>query len=241
MRSRIAIRAHRTRRDGLALDILEREPGLSVRGHACVVQRRDVRMPQRCQDVALTGEALGERIAFVARGMAEQQLDRHLPLEGPVRSLGQPDFSHASGADVPSQPIGADAAPFGPLGDRRLSSRLDPRQGLEERAGGDARAGVQHALELRQKAMLLRAQLLHERRQAGVVEDVGALVQARKLLPVDDRVPDHGVGAGVGSKEYVRPNRSCKRSKFTVVFLLTAIRCPLQPGSTAACRSPAPA
>ena len=103
---------------------------------------------------------------------------------------------------------------------------------------------VQHALELRQKAMLLRTQLLAESRQAGVVEEVGLLVQVRKLLPVDDRVADHGVGAGVGSEEYVVANRSGKRSEFTVVLQLSdgsAIRRPLKRVSAAARRSPAPA
>ena len=48
--------------DRLAFDVFEREIRLPGVAHARVVQARDVRMRQRCQDVALTRKALGQRV-----------------------------------------------------------------------------------------------------------------------------------------------------------------------------------
>ena len=73
-------------------------------------------------------------------------------------------------------------------------------------------------------------QLLDERRQAGRRGGRPART-GPKAPPVDDRVADHGVGAAVGSEEYVVANRSGQRSKVTVVLQLSdgsAIRCPLK-------------
>jgi len=125
--------------------------------------------------------------------LAEQQLDGDLALERAVGALGQPDFGHAARADRTHQAIGADAGALGPFGIRR-QCRRDVRQRLEKGSGRDASPGGQHALELAEEAMPLRTQLPQVGRKPALVEPVDLLVEARQFLPVDDRIPDHGLG-----------------------------------------------
>ena len=179
--------------DRLALNVLERQPGLAARGHAGVVQTGDVRVMQRGEDVALALETGGEALPLLPGRMVEEKLDRYLAREGSIGALGEPDLGHAAGADRTNESIGADAASLDPRGCRR-GLEEEARRRFEESIGGDTVTGGEHALELAEQTVFLLPQASEEGREPRCVEHVGPLVQTGEFLPVDDRIPDHGLG-----------------------------------------------
>ena len=89
-------------RDGTSVDVLQRQIGLPVRADAGVEQARDVRMLEAGEDVPLAGEPDGEVPPEPAH---QRQLERDLPGERAVVSLGEPHVRHAAGADRPQETV----------------------------------------------------------------------------------------------------------------------------------------
>ena len=192
--------------------------------------RSDARMSR---SRAKRGDEARPRCARV--GWSEQQLDRDLPLERAVDALGQPDLGHAARADRTDQTIGADPAAFGPCGDRRgLARRVDRGSSSRKAAARDARRAREHALELRQQAMLLRPQLRQEGRRVRFVEHVGLLVQSCDSScqsMTESRIM--ASARSVRGEEYVARGERGKRSPCSCYRVLAAVRRPSLLAATA--------
>lgn len=109
-----------------AVDEFHHQVGQAGCGGAAVVQARDVRVLQACEDASLLGQALGgARI-----GQPAQQLDRDLARIEVVGALGGVDHAHAAGGQALGQAPGAERVAGLEFG------RGDPRQQSVQRCAG---------------------------------------------------------------------------------------------------------
>ena len=83
-----------------AFDQLHHQVGVSVGGHAAVVQARQPRQFQVGQDLAFARQPP----VFMFAGQPVQQLDRHRLPVGAVGAFGLEHYAHAADADLPDQP-----------------------------------------------------------------------------------------------------------------------------------------
>ncbi len=183
----------------LALDELEREPGLAVVGDAGVIQPRDVRVLERREDLALARQALGQPRALPR---AVRQLQRDAALLQQVGALGQPHAGHAAAAELADEPVGADpvAGAFDRRGQRRelvgldeLGQRGEQRgvagglgmpeqraQARRERAIGRIGQGVEPAATLRGWQ---RQRVVEQRAQTRPLRRVEVEARVHRMLP----------------------------------------------------------
>ena len=168
-------------RQGLAIDVFERQPGLPVARHTGVVEAGDVGVAQRREDVALAVEADREGLA---PGPRVRQLDGDPALQRTVVALGQPDFGHAALAQRTHQAVGPDGFARSPVdaelgvGGRQLG------QAAEEVVGLQMRPRIEHAPQLRQQRVGLAFELRQPCRQCVRRQGVGLFVQGRQGRPL---------------------------------------------------------
>ena len=127
--------------DRQALDVLQCQERLAVRGDTGVVETGDARVLQRREDVPLARETLRKGTA----GLADRrQLERNLAIQLPVGPLGPPDLAHAARTEPAEQAIRADGVARGAAGsiDRGLGARKGREIGAAvEQVGGLAPDG----------------------------------------------------------------------------------------------------
>src|ERR1700723_3377520 len=75
-------------------DVLESEVGQARGINPRVVEARDARVLETCEDVALTHKPLLEVLAHPGQ---QRQLQSHLALERPVRTPREPNLCHTPG------------------------------------------------------------------------------------------------------------------------------------------------
>ena len=92
--------------DRAALDVLEREVGLSHGRHARVVEPGDVRVAEARQDLAFARHAVGETRQTPG---ASRQFQRHWPVQQAVSALGEVHLAHAAARELADDPIRSDA------------------------------------------------------------------------------------------------------------------------------------
>ena len=109
------------------------------------------------QNVALAGEAFGQRVVVQ---QDHRELERHLPLDQTVDTLGQPDEAHAAAAQFADQTVGPDHRA---RRQRRLTShRIVERhfgQRLEKRIAARG-ALAHHAAQRRENLGVFEAQAI---------------------------------------------------------------------------------
>jgi hypothetical protein len=168
-------------RDGNTFHIFHGEVRLAILGETAVQQARDVGVLEAGQDLPLA-KAPAEHV--IGGHPATDQLERHPPVELPVRTLREVDRAHPSVAQLPQHAIRPDSLPA--LRSRRYARvrctvphrpQLCGDRGLEKAAGLRVR---------RQQRLQSRAELRIAR--AGAVEAGGALPDRKLERRVQDRL-----------------------------------------------------
>ena len=91
--------------DRRSFDIIQRQKGVAIRRHTCVIQSRDVWVIQGRENLALAGRSLDE---IGAMSEAVWQFDRDRAVDELVGSFSKPDRCLAAGGELAHKPIHAD-------------------------------------------------------------------------------------------------------------------------------------